>query len=198
MPRLVGKECVIAAAHARQTRLAGVSSYAGARWWAVIPGPLPARVREPQAAAVSPTELAVVGTTSVSDTVRVVQVYRLANAALTFADTLPSTLLTLDATRIVWNDQRREWLVAHSVQREGTRCGEAHLSVYRRGGVLIRPIGPWGAWYGAPIAVVATDVGYALVWQTAESPEGGSSGWNDVLLAAQVDANNLWSVEAAA
>lgn len=159
---------------------------------------IPSRVRELQAAALSPTELAVVGTTTASDMVRVLHVYRLADAARTLTDTLPPTLLASDATRVVWHDQRREWLVAHSVQREGTRYGEAHLSFYGLGGLLRRPLGPWGAWYGAPIAVVATNLGYALVWQTAESLGGGSSGWNDILLAAQVDASNLWSVEVAA
>lgn len=159
---------------------------------------IPLRVRELQAAAISPTALAVVGTTTTSDMVRVLYVHRLADAATTLTDTLPSTLLASDATRVVWHDARQEWLIAHSVQREGTRYGDAHLSFYGGAEVLRRPLGSWGAWYGAPIAVVATNVGYALVWQTAESPGGGSSGWNDVLLAAQVDAHNLWSVEAAA
>ena len=57
---------------------------------------------------------------------------------------------------------------------------------------------PWGAWYGAPIAVVASNLGYTLVWHIAESFEGVSSGWNDVVLATQVGAKNIWSVEAAA
>lgn len=50
---------------------------------------------------------------------------------------------------------------------------------------LQQPLGPWGAWYGAPIAVATTDVGYALVWQTAEDLGGGGSGFNDYLLTAE-------------
>jgi hypothetical protein len=56
-------------------------------------------------------------------------------------------------------------------------------------------LGPWGAWYGAPIAVATTDDGYTLAWQTAEAIGGGSSGYNDYLLGAQIGADNTWTVE---
>lgn len=164
---------------------------------AVIPA---ARWPEVYAAALSQTQLAVVGTTTAGADRLAFGVRTIGADVPWSVAQLPTVLPSADAARVVWHDDRQEWLVAHSVQRSGTRYGDPHLTILagRARVVLQQPLGMWGAWYGAPISVATTALGYALAWQTAEDIGGGTSGYNDFLLAVHVDASNAFSVEAAA
>ena len=170
----------------RRGAMITVASIVDPRWHEVYSG------------ALSATQLAVVGTTTASGNPLVAQLYRAGWGPPTGTVPLPTVLPSTDAARIVWNDQREEWLIAHSVQRAGTRYGDAHITILASRGAAVQlqqSLGPWGAWYGAPISVATTQTGYALVWQTSEGIGGGTSGYNDYLLATQIGIDNTWTVE---
>ena len=149
----------------------------------------------------SVSELAVVGTTTASGNPLAAQVYRAGPNVPSGSAPLATVLPSADTARIVWNGQREEWLVAHSVQRPGTRYGDAYVTILTTRGATVQlqqPLGRWRAWYGAPISVATTQAGYALVWQTSEDVGGGTSGYNDYLLATHIDFDNTWTVESPA